>query len=70
MAKEITTEKIIEGDRVTVFFGDQDYTQITGTVQYMPCATGDLLYLKDDDGTVYGINTGSSHFDMIKKIDK
>lgn len=58
---------INEGDRVEVFFVNPEGSQIKGVVMNVPYSTGDLWYIKCDDGSVYAINPNSSNFEYIFK---
>lgn len=57
---------IKEGDEVTVFWGEH-YRSLKGVVLSMPCDTGDLLYVEDEQGAVHGINTSGSVFERVIK---
>lgn len=59
-------QQLNEGDVVDIFFTNGNELRNV-TIYYLPSATGDLLQVKEKDGTLHAINTGSSIFDQIIK---
>ena len=63
--------QINEGDNVNIFWNsscDLDFQPRFGTIQHMPAATGDMLYIRTRDGRVFAINTNSSSFEGLSLV--
>lgn len=56
---------ITEGDKIVVFWVDG--TEMNGTVEHAPVATGDLWYIKDNGGMIHAVNPSASNFEQIIK---
>lgn len=62
--KECYSRTIFPGERVKVLW-QYGSKMVEGIVQHMPSDTGDLLYILDDDGVDWGINTNASNIECI-----
>jgi hypothetical protein len=63
------TRPIEAGDTISVVWGiGGEWHSVT--VVSMPADTGDLLYVHDEQGRVYGINTNAADLCWIVKKDK
>lgn len=54
-----------EGDIVDAHYVEQVIRQVE--ILSMPAATGDMLYLKEESGTIHAINTACSSFEGLVK---
>ena len=61
---------IEKGDKVRLYFNSNvghSMAWIVGEVLHMPSDTGDLIYIKDENGNTQGFNPNSAGFDSIFK---
>jgi len=56
---------IKEGDTISITWVNSDGSTENAEVLYMPQDTGDLMYIKTQEGKTIGINTNCSNLEAV-----